>query len=164
MYTRSSKVLLTWAVALFATLVVFNNLTDYDSNYAFVSHVLMMDTTFAGNRAMWRAIDTPFLYHAVYWIIILVEAAVAALCWLGGFQLLRTMNEASRFNQAKRVAIAGLTMGILLWFTGFITVGGEWFMMWQSQEWNGQQAAFRLVVILGMVLLYLVQPDGQADA
>ena len=72
-YTRSSKVLLTWAVALFATLVVFNNLTDYDSNYAFVSHVLMMDTTFAGNRAMWRAIDTPFLYHAVYWIIILVE-------------------------------------------------------------------------------------------
>jgi len=58
-YTRYSKVLLTLAVALSATLVVFNNLTDYDSNYAFVSHVLKMDTTFAGNRAMRRVIDIP---------------------------------------------------------------------------------------------------------
>ena len=56
-----------------------------------------------------------------------------------------------------------LTLGICLWFTGFITVGGEWFLMWQSETWNGQQAAFRLVVILGIVLLYLIQPDGREN-
>jgi len=163
-YTRLSKVFLTWAVAFFASLVVFNNLTDYDSNFAFVSHVLKMDTTFPENRAMWRAIDSPFLYHAFYWIIILAEAAIAVLCWLGGFHLFRSINDASRFNQAKSAAIAGLTLGIILWFTGIITIGGEWFLMWQSKEWNGQAAAFRFVVILGIVLLYLIQPDGQADA
>jgi len=153
-YTRSSKALLTWAVAFFASLVVFNNLTDYGSNYAFVSHVLRMDTTFPDNRAMWRAIDTPFLHHAFYWLIILAETVVAALCWVGGFRLFRSIKDATRFNQAKRVAIA----------TGFITVGGEWFLMWQSEVWNGQEAAFRLVVIVGIVLLYLIQPDGQTDA
>jgi predicted small integral membrane protein len=84
-YIRSSKVLLTWAVAFFASLVVFNNLTDYGSNYAFVVHVFKMDTTFPENRAMWRAIDSPFLHHAFYAIIILTETAVAVLCWLGGF-------------------------------------------------------------------------------
>lgn len=164
MYTRFSKVLLTWAVALFASLVVFNNLTDYDSNYMFVKHVLEMDTTFPGNKAMWRAIDSPFLHHAFYWLIIFAEAAVAVLCWAGGFRLYRSIHDASRFNQAKGIAIAGLTCGIFLWFTGFITVGGEWFLMWQSKVWNGQEAAFRIVIILGIVLLYLIQHDGQADA
>jgi len=163
-YTRASKVLLTWAVAFFASLVVFNNLTDYDSNYMFVKHVLEMDTTFPDNRAMWRAIEAPFLHHAFYWFIILTEAAVAVLCWAGGFGLFRSISDAARFNQAKGTAIAGLTLGIFLWFTGFITVGGEWFLMWQSEVWNGQEAAFRLVVILGIVLLYLIRHDGQADA
>ena len=163
MYKRSSKVLLVWAVAFFVSLVVFNNLTDYGSNFGFVGHVLKMDTTFPDNRAMWRAIDSPWLHHGLYWFIILVEAAIAILCWLGGFRLLSSINESSRFNKAKGVAITGLTLGIVLWFTGFITVGGEWFLMWQSETWNGQEAAFRLVVIIGIVLLYLIQPDGESD-
>jgi predicted small integral membrane protein len=75
---------------------------------------------------------------------------------VGGIRLFSSIKDAGRFNQAKDVAIAGLTLGIILWFTGFITVGGEWFLMWQSKVWNGQAAAFRLVVILGIVLLYLV--------
>jgi predicted small integral membrane protein len=163
-YTRSSKVLLTWAVAIFASLVVFNNLTDYGSNYLFVSHVLRMDTTFPENRALWRAIESPVLQHAFYWIIILAEAAIAALCWVGGLRLLSSIHDAGGFNRAKGLAIAGLTLGIVLWFTGFIAIGGEWFLMWQSETWNGQDAAFRLTVIVGIVLLYLVHPDGQADA
>jgi predicted small integral membrane protein len=42
------------------------------------------------------------------------------------------------------VAIAGLTLGLLLWLVAFIAVGGEWFLMWQSAEWNGEEAAFRI--------------------
>lgn len=164
MYTRYSKVILIAAVALFASLVAFNNVTDYGSNFAFVQHVLNMDTTFPGNRAMWRAVDSPAVHHASYAVIIAVEALVAVLCWVGGFRLLRSIRDARQFNRAKGVAIAGLTLGIVLWFTGFITVGGEWFLMWQSQTWNGQQAAFRFVVVLGLVLVYLVQPDGEIDS
>lgn len=164
MYTRFSKIILVWAVALFASLVVFNNLTDYGSNYAFVAHVLEMDTTFPDNRAMWRALDSAFLHHSFYWVIIFVEAAVAVACWVGGFRLLRSSTDAGGFNRAKGAAITGLTLGIVLWFTGFMTVGGEWFLMWQSETWNGQEAAFRLVVILGIVLLYVVQPDRDTDA
>jgi predicted small integral membrane protein len=150
-------------VAFYASLVVFNNVTDYGSNYMFVSHVLKMDTTFPGNRAMWRAIDSPWLYHAAYALIIFVEAAVALICWAGGLRLLRSLRDAERFNQAKGLAVAGLTLGIILWFTGFITIGGEWFAMWQSKIWNGQESAFRLVVIFGIVLLFLVQSDSASD-
>ena len=40
MTLRFCKLALVAAVAFFLTLVVFNNLTDYDSNYHFVEHVL----------------------------------------------------------------------------------------------------------------------------
>ncbi len=164
MYTRFSKVVLVWAVAFFVSLVVLNNLTDYDSNYRFVNHVLKMDTTFPDNRAMWRAIDSTFTYHAIYNLLIFVEAVIAVLCWLGGFLLFRTRKDAGRFNLAKGIAVLGLTLGIVLWFSGFISIGGEWFLMWQSEIWNGQQAAFRIIVIIAIVLLYLVQSDRTTDA
>ncbi len=35
------------------------------------------------------------------------------------------------FNEAKSHAIAGLWVGLLLWSLAFITIGGEWFMMWE---------------------------------
>ena len=89
MYTRYSKIAFVWAIALYALLVVFNNLTDYDSNYQLVAHVLKMDTTFPGNRGMWRAIDAPFAHHLSYWVIIVSEAAVTALCLWGGLRLCR---------------------------------------------------------------------------
>jgi len=31
--------------------------------------------------------------------------------------------------------------------------------MWQSKQWNGQDAAFRLFVVLGLVLLYVTSPE-----
>ena len=43
MALRVSKVVLVFAIALFYTILVLNNITDYGSNYEFVRHVLMMD-------------------------------------------------------------------------------------------------------------------------
>ena len=43
-----------------------------------------------------------------------------------------------------------------------MTIGGEWFLMWQSEVANGQQAAFRLVMIIGIVLVYLIQTDEES--
>ena len=157
---RCSKILLVASVALFTTLVVFNNITDYGSNYAFVEHVLRMDTTFPNNKGMWRAITSPTLHHAAYVLIILMEGITALLCWAGAIKLLGALRtEGIKFNQSKKVAIAGLTLGFCLWFMGFIGIAGEWFLMWQSAQWNAQQAAFRLTTIFGIVLLFVTMPD-----
>ena len=45
MALRVSKAVLVFAIALFYTILVLNNITDYGSNYEFVRHVLMMDST-----------------------------------------------------------------------------------------------------------------------
>jgi predicted small integral membrane protein len=70
MTLRTIRVILVFGVAIFYSLVVFNNVTDYGSNYEFVRHVLMMDSTFPGNRGMWRAINAPLLHAAFYFSII----------------------------------------------------------------------------------------------
>ena len=62
--SRWVKILLLAATAFYFTLVVFNNTTDFDSNYQFVRHVLMMDTTFPGNHGMWRAVRAPWVHLA----------------------------------------------------------------------------------------------------
>src|SRR5215203_3203570 len=58
------------AMGLLVSLVAFGNLTDYDTNFAFVQHVLLMDTTFPSSTIRYRAITNPALHHAAYALII----------------------------------------------------------------------------------------------
>lgn len=161
MILRLSKTALVAAVAFFYSLVVFNNLTDYGSNYAFVHHVLLMDSTFPGNHGMWRAIHPLWIHAAFYDGIIFWEAVTMVLLWAGAFQLLRAAGKAgAAFQDAKTLAIGGLTVGLLMWFVAFLSVGGEWFLMWQSNTWNGEEAAFREFLVVGVVLLLLITPEA----
>ena len=158
------KLLLLAALAIFYTLVVFNNVTDFDSNYQFVRHVLMMDTTFPGNKGMWRALNKSWIHLGGYLSIIVWEMAVMVLNWWGVVELYRRLRSSAEvFNAAKGISIVAVVLGLLLWMGAFITVGGEWFLMWQSRAWNGQEAAFRMFVIAAIVLFLTLQPerDGQ---
>ena len=160
MITRAAKLLLLAGIALNYTLVVFNNVTDFDSNYQFVHHVLLMDSTFPGNHGMGRAIPSPGLQLAFYFSIITWEIATTILLWWGVVRLLRALKlPASAFNAAKRVPIMARTLSMLMWLVAFLDVGAEWFLMWQSRTWNGQEAAFRMFAVVGLVLLILLQPD-----
>jgi predicted small integral membrane protein len=164
MALRIAKILLVFAVAIYYSLVVLNNITDYGSNYQFVRHVLMMDSTFPGNRGMWRAVNSPAWHTAFYVSIIAWEILTALLCWWGGLRLARSARgTAPTFNRAKGVAIAALTLALLMWLFAFLSVGGEWFLMWQSKLWNGQDAS-RMFAVIGIVLLFVAQPDADGQA
>jgi predicted small integral membrane protein len=164
MITRSAKLLLLAGIALFYTLVVFNNVTDFDSNYELVRHVLSMDSTFPGNRGMWRAQHSSTVHLTFYLSIIAWEFATAVLLWWGALKLLHALREpAAQFNTAKRVPVMALTLSLLMWLVAFLSIGAEWFLMWQSRTWNGQEAAFRMFTVVGLVLLILIQPDADGQ-
>ncbi len=161
---RLVKVTMVASLALFALLVAYDNLVDYRSNYEFVRHTLSMDTTFPESALRGRAVTEPGLWTIAYWLIILTEAAVGLLLAFGAVRLASTVNADARlFNAAKRYAVLGVGLGFLLWFAGFMVVGGEWFAMWQSRTWNGQEAAFRFYVALLAVLIFVNQPDAELD-
>jgi predicted small integral membrane protein len=164
MITRAAKVLLLAGVALYCTLVVFNNLTDFDSNYQFVRHVLSMDSTFPGNHGLWRALPSLAFHLAFYVGIIAWEIATTILLWWGVVRLLRAVRlPAVAFNASKGVPIMALTLSLLMWLVAFLSVGGEWFLMWQSRTWNGEDAAFRIFTVVGIIALIVLHTDAEGQ-
>jgi predicted small integral membrane protein len=168
--TRITKIALLAASGLFFLIVVLNNAVfDYPSNYGFVQHVLSMDSLFSGEAQRWRAFPDPtpadgsyWFHHAFYWSIILWEAAAGALCFAGAWKLLKNLKaSAAAFNAAKALGVYGLGLTLLQWFTAFITVGAEWFLMWQSSTWNGQDAAGRMFMCFGIMLIVLLHRDDE---
>jgi predicted small integral membrane protein len=161
---RAAKAATVAAIALFASLVTFGNLTDYNTNYVFVEHVLSMDTIYAFSTIKYRAITDPALAQAAYALIIATQAVTAVLCWIGALALARRLSaDAAAFNRAKTLAVVGLTLGFLLWHVGFMSIGGEWFGMWQSQQWNGVPSAFRFVMTIIAVLIFVAIPDQELE-
>ncbi len=164
MIARHVKIAMTFSLALFALVVAFTNITSYDANYQFVRHVLSMDTTFRDPSVMYRSITVPWAWQAGYALIIATEAAVGLLFLYAGWRLFAARHApGAGFQRAKAPVHLAAGLGFALWFTGFMVVGGEWFMMWQSQVWNGQEAAFRFYVTLLAVLIYVNQPDADPD-
>src|SRR5262249_9194917 len=144
--------------------VAFGNLTDYGSNWPFVQHVLAMDTIFPGAGIHYRAITSPWLQRTAYALIIATETLAGVMCWIGVWRLWRARDASgAAFHRAKRTGVLGLTLGVMLWLGGFIAIGGEWFGMWMSTQWNGIESAFRFVVVLLVALVLLGQREGELD-
>lgn len=148
--------LLTATVALYTALVAFGNITDFGTNQQFVRHVLAMDTTFKDEDLMWRAITSKGLQDAAY-VAIIVWETLAALVLIYGTWLWVRRDDPS----ARRFSTYGLLMLMLLFGGGFIAIGGEWFSMWQSGDWNGLDAATRVFLLSGVVLLVVNLPSGK---
>jgi predicted small integral membrane protein len=161
---RAMKALLVAAVGAFGVVVGYDNLVDYDSNWAFVQHVLSMDTVFPDNatRAS-RAITSVTLQRIAYGAIIAAEWAFGFVCLAGAWRLFRARRDPRAFIAAKPLAVAGLTLMFVLYFVGFLLVGGEWLSMWQSSVWNGQAAAARVLICGMLVLIVLLLPEQDPD-
>ncbi|HEU0163658.1 MAG TPA: DUF2165 domain-containing protein [Thermomicrobiales bacterium] len=148
---------------LYILFVAFGNITDYGTNQPFVEHVLSMDTTNFGagegqdldSDVMWRAIDNRTLQNAAY-VLIIVWESLTAIVLLGS--LFYWVTERGRgYRIARAASSMGLVMLLLLFMGGFIAIGGEWFQMWKSSDWNGLDSAFRVAVLafISLVLIHI---------
>ena len=64
------------------------------------------------------------------------------LGWRRAVGAVRLAGPAATFHRAKNVAVTGLTMSLLMWLVAFLSVGGEWFLMWQSKSGMGRKRRF----------------------
>jgi predicted small integral membrane protein len=156
---RTIKIVMAGGLALLCALITLGNIQDPGLNFSFVQHVLSMDTT-PKNAMETHAMPFPTMWRIVFWLIVVGEGLTAILFAWAAVELLRAWKAKARvFHNAKRFVFAGVGCGFLVWFVGFTAVGGEWFAMWQSQAWNGQQAAFRIFESILLVSMFIVLPD-----
>lgn len=105
---------------------------------------------------MYRAITNDTFHHFIYLLIIFVEVLITILCFIGSCDLYRHLNSPSaEFHHAKRYAIAGLLIGLLLWFLGFQVIAAEWFGMWMSKTWDGTSSATRISLYIISCLIFI---------
>ena len=157
------------ANALYILLVAVGNITDYGTNFAFVQHVLSMDTTNFGATpgtdldpdVMWRSITDPTVWSIAYIGVIVWESLAAVVLVVAAVAWLRAFVTGGTFDQARALSSIGLVMIIVLFFGGFIAAGGEWFQMWRSTAWNGLEPAFRNSVLAALTLV-LIHSTGPA--
>jgi predicted small integral membrane protein len=151
---------LTAIAALYYLLVAFTNWTDFGTNQAFVHHVFEMDTTFRDPDLTWRAVNSDGLQNVAYVGVIVWESLIALVLVWATVQWVRGLRGGG-FDAARRWATLGFVMVFVLFFGGFITVGGEFFAMWQSDTWNGLQPALQNTLLAGLGLIVTQLPSPQ---
>ncbi|MGW1279240.1 DUF2165 domain-containing protein [Streptomyces tsukubensis] len=149
---------LTAVVAGYMALVAFGNITDFGTNREFVRHVLAMDTTFRDEDVMWRAVESRTVADIAYVAIIVWETLAAAVLLVAVGLWAGALRRGRDPERARRATTLGLIMVLLLFGLGFIVIGGEWFQMWQSADWNGLEPAGRNVMVAAFVLIVIYLP------
>lgn len=158
---RVIKIGLVATIALFFSLVAFDNTIDHESNLLFVQHVMSMDTTLHDPTLMQRAITSLQAQTLVYYIIIIWQILTAIICWFGTLALIASIRDNNTlFHESKALAFLGLFSGVMLYLLGFIILGGEWFSMWQSPTWNGQSKSGLFISMIMFVMIFLNTRDG----
>ena len=126
-----------------------------------IQQVLSIDATFPDNAVhAGRAIVDPRLHHLAYAAIIAIELLLGLVLLAGAVRMLWALGSpGADFNRAKGLALLGLAGTVAFLFVASLVVGGEWFQMWQSTTSKGQEAAFRFVGTIGIIMIFVAMQD-----
>ena len=154
--------------AAYFLVVAFDNITNptnpSGSNWPFVKGVLGGQGTPADNGFEWRFIDQTWFDVLAYIGIIAGETLAGITLFIGGILGLRRSRTADGWEPPQRWTFVGAFLGLMVFFFGFITVGGNWFIMYENAKWNGLSPAFQNTVttLLAALLVVAVAVGGRA--
>lgn len=161
MNIRIIKAIVVGTIALFFTLIAFNNIIDFESNRIFIVRVLTLDTI-QNDAIAWRAIHNPHFQLVIYWLFILWEMFTACLCWVGAYRLLRYRNaDPQAFARIKLLALVGLLCGFLQYMVGFVDIGSEWFYLWQSELREVQTKAILFSLLIMACAIFVASSTNE---
>ena len=158
----AAKTAMVAAIALFASLVAFGNVTDYSTNFAFVQHVLSMDTIFEPRPSVPRD-----------------RQPGAASCGLYGHHRDRGTNSGAVLDRRLRARAQARADGRvqprqdirgaradarLPAVAGRLHVDRRRMVRDVAvEEWNGVPSAFRFVMVIIAVLIFVAMPDQDLE-
>ncbi len=161
MTLRYLKIVLVLFVGLQGWLYVAGNLANWDAAVGAVSYVIGM-----GEHSVYPHPIFPPLAGRAWAVLGLLlilcgEFLVGALSLAGCRRLWKNRKaDAATFNAAKSLALHGAAMAMVVWFGGFIVLGGALFQMWQTPVGDGSfDGAFVYAITSGLVLLIVRQAD-----
>lgn len=164
MAVRILKIVLVALVGLQGWFYAAGNIVNWDSGIGAVAYVLGMKGHEIYGNHIFPPITSTALVTIAFLIIITGEFLVGALSLKGAWDLWRARGgSADEFNSSKTFALLGPGMALVVWFGGFIVMGGALFQMWQTQIGSGSfDDAFVFAATSGLVLLFVNSADHSA--
>lgn len=161
MAIRYLKIILVVFVGLQGWFYVAGNIANWDAGLGAVGYVLSMGGNEAYPNGIFPSVTSPILVTIAFLLILVGEFLVGALSLKGAWDLWIARKEGSDgFNASKTYAILGCGMGMVVWFGGFIVIGGALFQMWQSPLGDlSFDGAFVYAITSGVTLLFVNSPD-----
>lgn len=161
MAIRFFKIVLVALVGLQGWLYLAGNIANWDAALGAVGYVLGMQGNEAYSIRIFPAVTSPALVTIAVLVILVGEFLVGALSFKGAWDLWRVRRAgADAFNAAKSWAVLGCAMAMVVWFGGFMVIGGALFQMWQTEVGQGSlHYAFMFAASSALVLLFLVGRD-----
>ncbi len=161
MLIRYLKIILVVFVGLTGLLFVAGNIANWNAGLELVGYVLSMEGHEIYGSHIFPPVTNSALATIAYLLILVGESLVGVLSFKGARDLWKARKEsADAFNASKTYAVLGTGMAMVVWFGGFIVIGGVLFQMWQTQIGAGSfHDAFLLAVMGGLVLLFVSNPD-----
>ncbi len=149
-------------VAAYYLMVAFDNITNPTnpnaSNWPFVQGVLSGDGVPVDSGFGYRFIDAQWFQVIAYLGIMAGESLTGIFLVIAGILGLRRSGSCPRWGGAQKWTFAGGTLGLAVFFLGFMAIGGNWFIMYLNSKWNGLQPAFQnsVMTVFMLVLVSVV--------
>jgi predicted small integral membrane protein len=161
MLIRYLKIILVLLVGLTGLFFVAGNIANWNVGLDLVGYVLSMEGHEIYSTHIFPPVTNTTLVTIAYLLILAGESLVAVLSLKGAWDLWGARKgSADDFNSSKTNAILGTGMAMIVWFGGFIVIGGVLFQMWQTEIGAGSfHDAFIFAVIGGLVMLFVSNPD-----
>ena len=158
---RILKSALALFVGLLCIIYALQNIFNLGAAFWFVETMASMTGHESYPDHVGPPVTAPALVWAILWIIIVSELAAGSFAIKGFMDMWSARNaDADAFNGAKRFAIVGSLLGVVIWFGYFHAIGGAYFQMSATQA--GSQAllgAFQYSMLCGLVAVLLTQKD-----
>lgn len=156
---RAASSLFVLMVGFYYFMVAFDNISNpinpNASNWPFVQGVLSGDGVPANSGFEWRFIHQQWIQSLFYLGIIVGESCAGVLLLTAGILGIVRAHDPLQWGFVQRFSFVGGLVGLLVFFTGFITVGGNWFIMFLNSKWNGLEPAFQNSTMTICMLLFV---------
>ncbi len=158
---RLIKAALAAFASLFCLFYALQNIANLQAAFGFVAYVGSMADHLAYPNAFGPAVTNPTLTWILLWIIIGLEILAGLLAGKGAVDMLLARNaSAADFHAAKKWAVVGCGVGVLVWFGIFGAFAGAYFQMWQNEAGtNALQGSFTYSLQMGLVWLLIAATD-----
>ncbi|MFT5677467.1 MAG: putative small integral membrane protein [Paraglaciecola sp.] len=158
---KKVKSIMMLTVALWGFVGVIHNVVDWNGTLGAVGAVTSM-TSIVGATDSWQATSNPLVIWTGALFIMLSKLVTGVLCTIGAIGMWRAKNsDNTAYCAAKKIALSGCAVAIVMLFGGFIVIAESWFELWRSESMIGPvlQSAFRYGGMIGLIALFVASKD-----